>query len=150
MTGAASSRPRRWRRGIRPLCPAAWLSGASLFGLMLSAPVALAVPGDGIAIPPPTRVERFNPDEKVCRPAAIEAGFARQLQPWADQPPAVLERLRQVQLEMTRATVQRCVSKGLLSAAQAADLQRRLSLTPAAKPGPAAGAAPAAAAPAKP
>ena len=143
---AADRQGHRSRRG--PLRRPVWLCACAASGLTLTAPASLAVPAGGIAIPPPSRVERFNPDAKVCQPEAIQAGFSRQLQPWADQPAAVLERLRLVQLEMTRATVQRCVSKGLMTAADAADLGRRLGLQPAAPPAPAAG--PGAAAPARP
>ncbi len=135
-----------WRLRLRDVSLAACAS----LGLLQTMSASLAVPAGGIAIPPPTRVERFNPDAKVCQPAAIQAGFARQLQPWSDQPPAVLERLRQVQLEMTHATVQRCVSKGLLSAADAADLERKLGLSSNGGPAPAAGGASGAAAPIRP
>lgn len=124
-----------------------WVPLAGVLALLApSAPASRAVPADGTGIPLPTRVERFNPDQQVCQPARIKAGFAAQLQPWADQPPAVLEQLRRVQLEMTRATLQRCVSKGLLKPAEAADLERQL-LQPAAAaaagsvPGAAAGSA---------
>jgi hypothetical protein len=99
-----------------------------LVGLLLTLPSSLAVPADGIDIPQPTRVERFNPDQQVCQPQTIKASFASHLQPWADQPPAVLQQLRRVQLEMTRATVQRCVSKGLLQPAEASALERQLGL----------------------
>ena len=128
------------------------LAAAELLALMLIAPASLAVPAGGISTPQPTRVERFNPDQQVCQPLAIRAGFTRQLQPWADQPPAVLEQLRRVQLEMTRATLQRCVSKGLLQPAEASQLERDLGLQagsesaaspiPAASPAAAGGSAP--------
>lgn len=91
-------------------------------------PGALAVPSDGIATPLPTRVERFDPDPEVCRPQAIRDSFARQLQPWSDQPPAVLDRLRQLQLEMTRATLRRCVSRGLMDPTEATRLEQQLGL----------------------
>lgn len=143
---ACRRRPRRQgsRSGTAP-----WLllRACVLAALLRSAPASLAVPSDGIEIPQPTRVERFNPDQQVCQPQQIKAGFARQLQPWADQPPAVLEQLRRVQLQMTRATLQRCVSKGLLKPAEAAELERQL-LQPAGAPGPSPGAA--AATPARP
>jgi hypothetical protein len=125
---AAFRGSRHWRRlGLRPrrlILPPA----AALVPLMLAAPASLAVPAGGISTPQPTRVERFNPDQRVCQPLAIKEGFARQLQPWADQPPAVLEQLRRVQLEMTRATLQRCVSKGLLQPTEASQLERDLGL----------------------
>jgi hypothetical protein len=126
--------------------------------LLQSAPVSLAAPAAGQAIPMPTRVERFNPDQQVCQPQAIKKAFATQLQPWADQPPAVLDQLRRVQLEMTGSTLQRCVSKGLLQPSEASQLERELGLglqggtagatAPGAPPAPpASGASPAAVAP---
>lgn len=121
-----------------------------LLGLLLTSSASLAVPSDGIDIPQPTRVERFNPDQQVCQPQAIKAGFARQLQPWADQPAAVLEQLRRVQLEMTQATLRRCVSKGLLPPAEAAELERQLGLPGTTTPSPSRGPAPGAAAGAAP
>jgi len=125
---------------------------ACLLPLLASRPPASwAVPADGSGIPLPTRVERFNPDQQVCQPARIKAGFASQLRPWADQPPAVLEQLRRVQLEMTQATLQRCVSKGLLKPSEAAELERQL-LQPAAAvaPGSDTGAAAGAGTPSRP
>jgi hypothetical protein len=95
---------------------------------LLVQPRVLAVPSDGIGTPLPTRVERFDPDPEVCRPQAIRDSFARQLQPWSDQPPAVLERLRQLQLEMTRNTLRRCVSRGLMEPAEATRLEQQLGL----------------------
>jgi hypothetical protein len=47
--------------------------------------------------------------------------------PWADQPAQVQAKLRQVQLELMGATLQRCVSKGLLSPEQAGALRRELT-----------------------
>lgn len=129
MNPAALASPRRWRRlGLRSRSQVLLLSTTALMTLLPSAPASLAVPAAGLSIPPPTRVERFNPDQQVCQPLAIKNGFARQLQPWADQPPAVLEQLRRVQSEMTRATLQRCVSKGLLQPAEASQLERDLGL----------------------
>lgn len=96
--------------------------------LIQIAPVTLAAPAEGTAIPMPTRVERFNPDEQVCQPQAIRTSFARQLQPWADQPPAVLNQLRRMQQEMTVSTLQRCVSKGLLQPSEARQLENELGL----------------------
>ena len=110
----------------RPCRRLSWLVGGLL--ALQTAPASLAVPTGGSGIPQPTRVERFNPDQQVCLPQAIKSGFARQLQPWADQPPAVLDQLRRVQLDMTRATVQRCLSKGLLRPAEASQLDHELGL----------------------
>lgn len=80
---------------------------------------------------PSSRVQEFNSDEGTCRPEAITTAYRQHLQPWAEQPPQVLERLRQLQLEMTTASLQRCVQKGLLSAEQAAAIDRQLGLSTA-------------------
>lgn len=128
MRSAALAGSRRWRRLDLRSRRQMLLPAAALMTLLQSAPASLAVPAGGISTPQPTRVERFNPDQQVCQPMAIKDGFARQLQPWADQPPAVLEQLRRVQSEMTRATLQRCVSKGLLQPAEASQLERELGL----------------------
>lgn len=121
------------RAGLTPCqrpTPHRWLLGiaGAAAALLHGVPASLALPSDGIDVPQPTRVERFNPDQQVCQPQAIKTAFARHLQPWADQPPAVLEQLRRLQLEMTRATLQRCVSKGLLQPAEASQLERDLAL----------------------
>lgn len=118
---------RRGSRNRQPRQLLLWIAG-TLLAVLQTAPASLAVPASGIEVPQPTRVERFNPDQEVCRSQAIRAGFARNLQPWADQPPAVLEQLRRMQLEMTRATLQRCVSKGLMLPAEASQLERELGL----------------------
>lgn len=69
--------------------------------------------------PPASRPTLYDPDAVTCQPAVIRSGFERQLQPFADQSQAVLERLRQVQLEITSASLRRCVDRGLLSPEQA-------------------------------
>lgn len=128
------------RRHRRPRRGAGRSLLASLLAVALTpaAPQALAMPESRSIPPPPTRVERFNPDEGVCDPRVIQAAFARHLEPWKDQPPAVLAQLRQVQGEMTRATLRRCVSKGLMAAPQAEALERQLGIAAApAQPSPA-------------
>jgi hypothetical protein len=58
----------------------------------------------------------------------IRSSFAKNLLPWADQPEPVLASLRQVQAEMTRATLASCVRQNLMTPAQAAALQKELGL----------------------
>jgi len=145
MRGPSRPLPSLRRRGFpRAACPwglgLRWLGCAALVYLCADIPPALAVPADGLDIPQPTRVERFNPDQQACLPQAIRTGFANQLLPFADQPPAVLDQLRRVQREMTRASLARCVAKGLLPPDEAGQLERELGLQ-AADP-PASGAAP--------
>ncbi len=69
--------------------------------------------------PPPPRTQHYDPDASTCKPEQLESGFRRQLLPWADQSEAVLNRLRQVQAEMLRASLRRCQQRGLLTPDQA-------------------------------
>ena len=78
--------------------------------------------------PPEPRLKNYNPDETTCQGALIRSSFAKNLLPWADQPEPVLASLRQVQAEMTRATLASCVSQKLMTPAQAAALQKELGL----------------------
>ena len=78
--------------------------------------------------PPASVPLKLDPDATTCTPERISEAFAQHLRPWADQPPEVLNKLRQLQVEMTRASISRCVSLGRLSAEQAAALHSELGL----------------------
>ena len=78
--------------------------------------------------PPEPRLKNYHPDETTCQGALIRSSFAKNLLPWADQPEPVLASLRQVQAEMTRATLASCVRQNLMTPAQAAAMQRELGL----------------------
>ena len=78
--------------------------------------------------PPEPRLKNYRPDETTCQGALIRSSFAKNLLPWADQPEPVLASLRQVQAEMTRATLASCVRQNLMTPAQAAALQKELGL----------------------
>ncbi len=78
--------------------------------------------------PPEPRLKNYHPDETTCQGALIRSSFATNLLPWADQPAPVLASLRQVQAEMTRATLASCVRQNLMTPAQAAALQKELGL----------------------
>jgi hypothetical protein len=92
----------------------------------------------------------YHPDTITCRPETIEGAFRAHLLPWADQPEEVQQRLRVLQGEMTRSSLRRCVSKGLLTAEEASRVERRLGLTSPsssltqARPSPAPSSAPSA------
>lgn len=109
------------RRPIGPLrCALALAPGLAL----LQSP---ALPQGRSQPPPPASTPiRYDPDASTCQPQLIRSGFERQLQPYADQSPAVLERLRQVQLEITAATLRRCQARGLLTRQQARRLEAEL------------------------
>jgi hypothetical protein len=102
---------------------------------ILGAGLILGVMGAGVPLlaqqdppPPQPRLKNYHPDETTCQGALIRSSFAKNLLPWADQPEPVLASLRQVQAEMTRATLASCVSQKLMTPAQAAALQKELGL----------------------
>ena len=96
--------------------------GAGVANLTLQAPAPAAT----MVPPPPPRQVLYDPDPAVCKPVSLQSSFQQQLLPWVDQPAAVQARLRQVQLEMLHATLQRCLSKGLLSPEEAGSLEKSL------------------------
>ena len=104
--------------------------------VILAAGLVLGIIGAGIKPllaqqdppPPEPRLKNYHPDETTCQGALIRNSFAKNLLPWADQPEPVLASLRQVQAEMTRATLASCVRQNLMTPAQAAALQRELGL----------------------
>lgn len=107
-----------------------------LVGALLGAVLAGLLPGSGQASdaaerprPPQAPVQYFQSDPVACQPEAIRAAYKAHLQPFADQSPAVLAKLRRVQDDMTLASLKRCVQKGLLTRPQASVLFRELGLT---------------------
>ena len=114
--------------------------------LILGAGLLLAVLGAGgkplqaqqDPPPPEPRLKNYHPDETTCQGPLIRSSFAKNLLPWAQQPAPVLASLRQVQAEMTRATLASCVRQNLMTPAQAAALQTELGLIdpPAGETGP--------------
>jgi hypothetical protein len=114
----------RIREAIPPILPG-----------LLSALALVIAPGPGRAMepqrpaPPPAPIRYFDSDLQACRPEAIRDAYRAHLLPYADQPPAVLARLRRVQDDMTLASLKRCVQKGLLTRPEASELFRGLGLT---------------------
>ena len=95
------------------------------------APVCLLAPlrAQPMRPSPPASVPlQLDPDATTCTPTLISQAFAQHLRPWADQPPEVLNQLRQLQAEMTRASIARCLSLGRLTPEQAKDLQTELGI----------------------
>jgi len=95
---------------------------AALVAVVLAHPVAAS----NMPPPPPPRQKLYDPDPEICKASALQSSFQQQLLPWADQPAQVQARLRELQLEMLRATLKRCVGKGLMSVEQAGTLEREL------------------------
>jgi hypothetical protein len=77
---------------------------------------------------PLPRPKTYEPDQAACQAATIEAAFRQHLLPWADQPDEVQQRLRRLQGELTRRSLQRCIDKGLMSREEALAVERRLDL----------------------
>ncbi len=107
-----------------------------LLGVLLGGLLAGMLPGSVLASeaaerpsPPQAPVRYFDSDPQACKPDAIRAAYKAHLQPFADQGPAVLAKLRRVQDDMTLASLKRCVQKGLLTRPQASVLFRELGLT---------------------
>jgi hypothetical protein len=93
------------------------------------AAVAVAKPGQ--PAPQRSRPRIYEPDEQACQAGTIETAFRQHMLPWADQPEEIQARLRHLQGEMTRTSLSRCVSKGLMTAEQAREIEERLGLPPA-------------------
>jgi hypothetical protein len=74
----------------------------------------------------------YDPDQVACRAEHLESHAREQLRPWADQPPEVLARLRLLQWEMLRASLRRCLARGLITPAEAAAVEQRLGFQPGA------------------
>ncbi|MFN9695636.1 MAG: hypothetical protein ACK550_17885 [Synechococcaceae cyanobacterium] len=102
----------------------------ALLGLAC-AQVSLLVPlrAEPLRPKPPASVPlQLDPDATTCTPTVISQAFAQHLHPWADQPPEVLNQLRKLQGEMTRASIARCLSLGRLTPEQASALQTELGI----------------------
>ena len=79
--------------------------------------------------PPPTSpVVHHDPDPQTCQPQALLQAWQQQLAGYADQPEAVLQRLRALQRDMATASLNRCIQRGLLSKADARQLALQMGL----------------------
>ena len=77
---------------------------------------------------PPAPVQTFQPDLATCQPEQLLRGYRQQLAAYADQPPAVVERLKLLQRDMAVGSLNRCISKGLLSKQQASQLAASMGI----------------------
>ncbi|QPN59437.1 hypothetical protein H8F24_15650 [Synechococcus sp. CBW1002] len=101
--------------------------------LYLLAVVCLSIGTAALAEPakpprPPGKPTIYQPDQQTCQVSTITAAYQRHLAPFADQPEAVKQKLRGMQADMTSRTIDGCLSQGLLSAGEAAQLRRKLGL----------------------
>lgn len=106
------------------------LLAAVALGSTLLAPAVWGQEGRRQPEPPPSRPTTYDPDRTTCEVQLIRAAFQAQLQPYADQSATVLVRLRELQLEMVRRSLKRCVQRELLTPKQADQLVRELTASP--------------------
>lgn len=106
---------------IRPLRLALVLAALAMAG-----PAAFSQDRRTPAVP----VQTFEPDPLTCKSDNLLAAYRRQLSQFASQPPKVLARLREVQLEMGEATLKRCAALGHLSRPEAEQIWREFQLMP--------------------
>ena len=108
---------------------AALLPGDRLIGATALVTSA-AAQGRSQPPPPAAPVQIFRPDLATCQPQNLVAAHRRHLEQFASQPPQVLARLRQLQLEMGEATLKSCAGQNLISRQEAERIWRELQLMP--------------------
>jgi len=123
-----ASRPGRAPVAVLGRCLGAATGAAS--ALVLGWTPANAVDVNRMPPPPATPVEHHDPDPHTCNSERLLQAWSQQLQPFSDQPAAVLERLKLVQRDMAVVTLNRCIQRGLLSREQARQLAIRMGLEP--------------------
>ncbi len=74
----------------------------------------------------PTRY--YQPDQQGCNPERLLAGYRQGLSAYADQPPAVLEKLSGLQRQLIARSLKVCLEKGLLKADQVERLIETMGL----------------------
>ena len=94
--------------------PPLWAVSLALTLLTAASATPLAAQGRRTPAPPPSTPTIYDPDPLSCQAAGIREAFERHLEPFADQSPAVIARLRTLQGEMTASSLRRCVAKGLM------------------------------------
>ncbi|MBE9153530.1 hypothetical protein [Cyanobium sp. LEGE 06113] len=129
------------RRGRSCGPPPVWAASLALALLSSATVTPLAAQGRRSPAPPPSTPTIYDPDPLSCQAEAIREAFERHLEPFADQSPAVIARLRTLQGEMTASSLRRCVAKGLMQRDEANALYLEL-MAPASSSAPPATAQP--------
>lgn len=80
--------------------------------------------------PPKTPVRIYQPDGDTCKAEHLLKAYRNQLLQFADQPPEVLQRLRQMQLELGEASLKRCANENRISREEADRIWRELQSQP--------------------
>ena len=122
-----------WDQSRRRTCrttAAGALTGFALGCGVLLQPVAGQAAPDPRRMPPPPSapVEHHDPDLQTCQPQTLLQAWQLQLSGYADQPEAVLQRLRALQRDMAIASLNHCIQRGLLSKADARQLAAQMGL----------------------
>jgi hypothetical protein len=107
----------------------ALVPGDHLIGATSLVPSA-AAQGRTMPPPPAAPVQIYRPDLATCQGQNLLAAHRRHLEQFNSQPPQVLARLRQLQLELGEATLKRCASQNLISRQEAERIWRELQLMP--------------------
>ena len=107
----------------------ALLPGDRLIGGAALVPAAVAQ-GRPVPPPPAAPVQIYRPDLATCQPQNLVVAQRRHLKQFATQPPEVLARLRQLQLELGEATLRSCAAQNLISREEAERIWRDLQTMP--------------------
>lgn len=110
--------------------PAALLAGFASLALLASGSGIPSLEARTMPPRPKTPVRLYQPDGDTCREEHLLKAYRNQLQQFADQPPQVLQRLRQMQLELGEASLKRCANEGLISREEADRIWRELQRQP--------------------
>jgi len=107
-----------------------WLS---LMGLLIGSSAlvpSVSAQGRSMPAPPAAPVQIYRPDLVTCQPDHLVTAFRRQLDQFASQPPQVMARLRQLQLELAEGTLRSCAEQNLISREVAERIWRDMQTMP--------------------
>jgi hypothetical protein len=111
-------------------CLASLLLGSASLALVVLTPWGSSLRARTMAPPPKTPVKIYKPDGDTCRAEHLLKAYQSQLLLFADQPPQVLQRLRQMQLELGEASLKRCANENRISREEADRIWRELQRQP--------------------
>ncbi|MCT0219181.1 hypothetical protein KQ304_09240 [Synechococcus sp. CS-1329] len=114
---------------LRP-CVGSLLLGSASLVLVTISPWSPPLEARTMAPPPKTPVRIYQPDGDTCQADHMLKAYQNQLLQFADQPPQVLQRLRQIQLELGEASLKRCANENRISREEADRIWRELQRQP--------------------
>jgi hypothetical protein len=106
------------------------LLGTASLALVTLSPWSPPLGARTMAPPPKTPVKIYQPDDDTCQPERLLKAYQNQLRQFADQPPQVLQRLRQMQLDLGEASLKRCANENRISREEADRIWRELQRQP--------------------